>query len=358
MTSLFDPLALGPYSLSNRVFLAPMTRGRATADAVPTPRMAKYYAQRASGGLLISEGVQVSPQGVGWQCAPGIWTDEMVEAWKPVPEAVHAAGGRIFMQLWHLGRVSHPDFQNGAAPVGPSAIAAAGESHTPGGKKSYVTPRALKADELPGIVQDFVRGAKNAIAAGFDGIELHAANGYLLDQFIRDGANKRDDDYGGSIENRWRFPLEVAAAVAAAIGAERTGIRVSPTGRYNDMGDADPVGSYTYGAQQLSKLGVVYLHAVEPVPGHMMHNPDGPAVLPALREHFSGIVVTNGGFEAESAAAVLKEGLADAVAFGMPFLANPDLVQRLKTGAEQNAPDFATFYSDTDKGYADYPALA
>lgn len=357
MPTLFDSLELGPYTLRNRVFMAPMTRGRATPEAVPTPRMPAYYEQRADGGLLITEGTQVSPQAVGWHRAPGIWTDEMVEAWKPVPAAVHERGGRIFLQLWHLGRVSHPDFQGGDLPVGPSAVAAAGKTQTPGGEKEYVVPRALDAEELPGIAADFARGAKNAIAAGFDGVEIHGANGYLLDQFMRDGSNQREDEYGGSIENRWRFPLEVASAVAGAIGKERTGIRLAPTNRYNDMVDSDPVASFGYGAAKLSELGLVYVHAVEPLAGHMMHDPEAPAVLPTIRERFAGVVITNGGFQADTGAQIIESGLVDAVAFGLPFLANPDLVTRFEKSAEQNAPDFSTLYSGDDKGYADYPAL-
>ena len=358
MPTLFDSLQLGPYTLSNRVFMAPMTRGRATADNVPTPRMVTYYAQRAAGGLLITEGTQISPQAVGWHCAPGIWTDEMVEAWKPVTQAVHDAEGRIFMQLWHLGRVSHPDFQpDGGLPVGPSAIAAKGDSHTPDGHKPYVVPHALRTDEIAAIVADYAHAAVSAIAAGFDGIELHGANGYLLDQFIRDGSNKRTDEYGGSVENRWRFPLEVAAAVTAAIGPERTAIRVSPTGRFGDMSDSDPVATFSYGAKKLSELGLVYIHAVEPVPGHMMADPDAPAVLPAIRENFNGVIVTNGGYQADSANEVIAAGKADAIAFGIPYLANPDLVKRLKTGVGQNGPDFKTLYGGDDKGYIDYPAL-
>ncbi len=359
MPTLFDSLQLGPHTLENRVLMAPMTRGRASVDNVPTTRMATYYEQRAAGGLLITEGTQISPQGVGWYRAPGIWTDEMVEAWKPVTKAVHDAGGRIFMQLWHLGRVSHPDFQPaGELPVGPSAIAAEGHSHTPSGNKPYVVPRALETSELPGVVADFVRAAENAIAAGFDGVELHGANGYLLDQFIRDGSNRRTDAYGGSIENRWRLPLEVAAAVASAIGSERTAVRLSPTNRYNDMIDSDPIASYSYGARKLGELGLVYLHVVEPRPGHMMHDPEAPALLPHIREYYRGVLISNGGFQADSGNEIIESGLVDAVSFGVPYLANPDLVERLQRGAEQNAPDFATLYAGDDEGYIDYPSLA
>lgn len=357
MPRLLDPLTLGPYTLENRAFMAPMTRGRATEAHVPTPRMATYYAQRATGGLLITEGTHVSPQAVGWYRAPGIWTDAMVEAWRPVPQAVHAAGGRIFLQLWHMGRVSHPDFLDGGQPVGPSAVAAKGDSHTPSGHKPYVTPRALEADELPGVAAEFAQAARNAIAAGFDGVEIHGANGYLIDQFIRDGSNRRTDAYGGSIEDRWRFPLEVAAAVAEAVGPQRTGIRVSPVNPYNDMSDTDPVATYGYGAARLQELGLVYVHVMEPLAGHMLHNPEAPAVLPAIREHFRGVVIANGGYGADTADAAISEGQADAVAFGTPFLANPDLVARFRASAELNRPDFKTLYAGDDSGYIDYPTL-
>lgn len=357
MPTIFDTHQMGTFTLRNRMVMAPMTRGRATVDSVPTPRMATYYGQRATAGLIVTEGTFISRQAVGWNRAPGVWTDAMVAAWRPITEAVHAAGGRIFLQLWHMGRVTHPEFQDGEQPVGPSAITAAGESHTPSGTRPYVEPRALRTDELPGIVDDYVLAAHNAIAAGFDGVELHGANGYLLDQFIRSGSNQRTDAYGGSIANRWRFPLEVAAAVAEAVGPERTAIRISPTGTYNGMSDEDPVATYAYGAQELSKLGLLYLHVVEAVAG-MMHNPHGPAVLPAVREAFSGTVIVNGGFGADTANAVIGEGRADMVAFGVPFLANPDLVERLRIGAELNGPRFDRFYTGDDDGYIDYPVLA
>ncbi|TPV94652.1 MAG: alkene reductase [Myxococcales bacterium FL481] len=359
MPNLFDSIQLGSHLLPNRVFMAPMTRGRATEAYVPTPAMATYYEQRASAGLLITEGVQVSPQGVGWYRAPGIWSQAMVDAWRPVTAAVHDAGGRVYMQLWHLGRVSHPDYQAGAAlPVGPSAVAAAGDSHTPTGKKPYVVPRALAVEELPAVVDSFAQAARNAISAGFDGVEIHGANGYLLDQFIRDGSNKRDDAYGGALPNRWRLPLEVAAAVAAAIGPERTGFRVSPTNGYNDMHDGDPVGTFRFGAEQLSKLGLVYLHVVEPVPGHMLAAADGTQTLGALRQAFDGVLITNGGFGRDNGHEIVSSGAADAVAFGVPFLANPDLVQRFRIGAELAAPDMAKLYAGDDSGYIDYPPMS
>lgn len=357
MPNLFDSIDIGPYTLRNRIFMAPMTRGRATAEGVPTEVMIEYYRQRSSAGLIITEATAISPQGVGWLGAPGIYTAAQEEAWRPVTKAVHDAGGRIFLQLWHMGRVSHPDFLGGALPVGPSAIAAAGQSHTAEGLKDYVTPRALAADELPGIAADYAAAARRAIAAGFDGVELHGANGYLLDQFIRDGANQRDDAYGGSLENRWRFPLEVARAVADAIGKERTGFRVSPTGGYNGMSDSEPVATFTHGATRLAELGLAFLHLFEPLPGHMMGTPGAPIVHPHLRKAFGGPLLLNGGYDRTTGDAALADGQADAIAFGSTFLANPDLPRRLQEGAPLNAPDFATFYTPGPKGYVDYPRL-
>lgn len=358
MPTLFDPIELGPYTLRNRIFMAPMTRGRATMPgAVPTDVMVEYYRQRASAGLIVTEATAISPQGVGWVGAPGIFTDAQEEAWRPITQAVHDGGGRIFLQLWHMGRVSHPDFQGGATPVGPSAIAAKGQSHTPEGTKDYVTPRALRADELPGIAADYAAAARRAIAAGFDGVELHGANGYLLDTFIRDRSNQRDDAYGGSIENRWRFPLEATKAVADAVGKERTGFRISPTGGYNDMGDADPLATFTHGAAALRELGIAYLHVIDPLPTSFMATPGAPVLYPQLREAFGGLLVLNGGYDRTKAGEVLGAGQADAITFGAPFLANPDLPRRFQEDAPLNAPDFATFYTPGPKGYIDYPRL-
>ncbi len=354
--TLFDPIQLGPLALQNRIFMAPMTRGRAQPDGTPTAIMPAYYQQRASAGLIVTEATAISPQGVGWVNAPGIFTDAHEAAWRAVPDAVHRAGGRIALQLWHMGRVSHPDFQHGALPVGPSAIAAKGDSVTPLGKKSYVVPRALAADELPGIVQDYARAAKRAIAAGFDGVEIHGANGYLLDQFIRDGSNHRTDEYGGSIENRWRFPLEVVRAVVDAVGAERTAIRISPKNAYNDMVDTDPIATFAHGARRFAELGLWYLHVVEAVPGHPMAS-DGPRVLPHLRAAFRGPIVLNGGRDRASGDAVLAEGEADAISFGTKFLANPDLPTRLRTNAVLQPPRYETFYTPGPDGYLDYPTL-
>tara|TARA_R110002073_G_scaffold332410_1_gene518234 strand:- start:25072 stop:26166 length:1095 start_codon:yes stop_codon:yes gene_type:complete len=357
-TTLFTPLRLGRFEAQNRILMAPMTRARATGDNVPTEIMIEYYRQRAAAGLIISEGTFVSKQGVGWNNAPGIYTDEHVAAWKPVTEAVHKAGGKIFLQLWHMGRVSHPDFQGGALPVGPSAIAAKGKSNTPEGSKDYVEPKALTTDEIAGVVDDFRQSARRAIEAGFDGVEIHGANGYLLDQFIRNGSNKRDDEYGGSVENRWRLPLEVVRAVADEIGADRTAIRLSPVNAYNDMADSDAVATFGYGANALGQLGLAFVHVLEARAG-MMFNKDEAIVHPHMRKALGKTpMLLNGGYDKETAEAAIAEGVCDAVAFGIPFLANPDLVERYRIGTtEFNAPDFATLYSPGVAGYTDYKAL-
>lgn len=354
---LFETIHVGTFEAKNRIFMAPMTRGRADDDRVPTEIMAEYYRQRSEAGLIITEGTFISTQGVGWVGAPGIFNDAQAQGWKPITQAVHDKGGKIFLQLWHMGRVSHPDFLGGELPVGPSAIAAEGKTHTPEGHKVYVEPRALRAEEIPGIVDDFRQGARRAIEAGFDGVEIHGANGYLLDQFIRDGSNQRDDDYGGSIENRWRFPLDVVRAVADEVGAERTAIRLSPVGAYNSMSDSDPVASYRFGAEALATMGLAYVHILE-ARGGMMFNPDAPVVHPHIRKALGNTpMLLNGGYDQTSAEAAIAEGLCDAVTFGVSFLANPDLVHRFRTGHEGfNSPDFATLYTPGPEGYIDYPA--
>lgn len=356
--TLFTPLQVGRLELRNRVVMAPMTRGRAEADGTPTEIMPTYYRQRAEAGLIVTEATAISPMGVGWLNAPGIYTDAHEQAWKPVTDAVHQAGGRIFLQLWHMGRVSHPDFLQGELPVGPSAIAAEGESHTPEGKKPYVTPRALAADELAAIVDDYRKAAARAVAAGFDGVEVHGANGYLLDQFIRDGSNQRDDAFGGSVDRRWRFPLDVVRAVASEVGADRTAIRLSPVGAHNGMRDSQPVESFSYGAKELSSIGLAFVHVME-ARGGMMFDPEAPVVHPHLRRALGDTpMILNGGYDREDGDAAIAEGLADAIAYGVLFLANPDLVARFRDGATAfNEPDFATLYSPGEKGYTDYPPL-
>ena len=349
---VFLPYRLGHIELSNRLVMAPMTRSRALEHNVPNPIAAAYYTQRASAGLIITEATQVSPQGVGYIRTPGIHSAEHVAGWKRITEAVHRAGGKIFLQLWHVGRISHPDFHGGELPVAPSAIAAQGQVFTAKGPQQMVTPRALALAELPGIVEQFRRGAENARAAGFDGVELHGANGYLLDQFLRDGSNRRTDAYGGTVENRARLPLEVTTAVIDVWGADRVGYRISPNGTFNSMSESNPIQTFSYLTEQLNRLGIVYLHVVDPVG-------DGTRrVSPVLRQKFNRSYIVNGGFDLDSANAVIRNGEADLIAFGMPFLANPDLPARYQIKAPLNVPDQATFYVGEDKGFTDYPFLA
>lgn len=353
--TLFTPFELGPVPLRNRIVMAPMTRSRAGEGNVVTPLTVTYYEQRASAGLIITEGTQVSEQGIGYPSTPGIHTEAQVEGWRKVTDAVHARGGRIFAQLWHVGRISHPSMQpGGALPVAPSAIAPEGQIYTARGLQTFETPRALEIEEIPGIVKQFVVGARRALEAGFDGVELHGANGYLIDQFLRDGSNQRTDVYGGSVENRARFLIEVTEAVAKVWGADRVGVRLSPTGSYNGMSDSNPAATFGYAAEALSRLGVVYLHtamlngALDPAhPNHAMAR--------LLRETFQGALILNGGLDREKGDALLGEGLTDLVAYGSLFLANPDLPERFQEGAPLNAPDPSTFYTGGERGYIDYP---
>jgi N-ethylmaleimide reductase len=356
-TYLLSRYRLGEIELKNRLVMSPMTRSRAVDGNVPNPLAAAYYAQRATAGLIVSEATQVTPQGVGYIRTPGIHSREQLAGWRQVTAAVHRAGGTIFAQLWHVGRISHPDFHDGELPVAPSALAADGEVFTHRGRTKMVTPRALEAHEVPGIVEQFRRGAENAKAAGFDGVELHGANGYLLDQFLRDGANLRSDAYGGSIRNRARFPLEVTEAVIGVWGADRVGYKISPNGAFNSMSDSDPVATYSYFADELSKFGIVYLHATEGVAGPMAPPPGTQRVAPVLRTRFAGTLILNGGHDAESANAAIARQDADLIAFGVPFLANPDLPERYLRQAPLNAADQATFYAGEARGYVDYPAL-
>ena len=357
-THLLSPYRLGGFELKNRLVMSPMTRSRALEGNVPNPLAATYYAQRAAAGLIVTEATQVSPQGVGYVRTPGIHSPEQVAGWRAVTDAVHGAGGLIFAQLWHVGRISQPDFHGGALPVAPSAIAADGEVFTARGPTKMVTPHALELHELPGIVAQFEKAAENAQTAGFDGVELHGANGYLLDQFLRDGANRRTDAYGGSIRNRARFPLEVTEAVAAVWGADRVGYKVSPNGAFNSMADSDPIATFSYLAGELSKLGLLYLHVTEGVAGLMAPPAGTIPAAPVLRRRFKGALILNGGYDAQSADAAIARGDADLIAFGVPFLANPDLPARYAKQAPLNAPDQSTFYAGEAKGYIDYPALA
>lgn len=335
--------------------MAPLTRGRAGESRIPNDLMATYYSQRASAGLIITEATAVSEDGYGWLGAPAIYSDEQQQGWEKTTAAVHAAGGRIFLQLWHMGRVSHPDFLGGDLPVGPSPIAAEGMSVTLSGKKPYVIPRPLTEEDLTQLVKSYSLATKRALAAGFDGVEIHSANGYLLDQFLRDGSNHRQDQYGGSIDNRLRFPLQVVDAVIEAAGKERVGLRISPVSPFNDMRDSQPAELFTRYAEELAKRQLVYLHVLEGLPGHFFYVKDHPPILPALRRAFPGTLIANCGYGEESASALLAGGGADAVAFGTLLLANPDLVARFKMGAKLNVPEMATFYSPGPHGYIDYP---
>ena len=356
MPSLFDPLALGALALPNRMLMAPLTRGRATKEAVPTPIMADYYAQRAAAGLIISEATGISREGLGWPYAPGLWNADQVEGWKPVTAAVHAAGGRIVAQLWHMGRLVHPDL-GGGQPLSSSATTAPDRAHTYEGKKPYVEARAATRDDIARVTADYVRAARNAIAAGFDGVQIHGANGYLIDQFLRAGANHRDDAYGGSIDNRMRLMSEVLEAVGGAIGMDRTAIRFSPNILSQGVVDPEPEALFSAVAKRLEQLGVPWIELREPRPGTSFGGEPSAPVSPAMREHFSGKIILNSDYVGATAQARLDEGVVDGIAFGRPFLANPDLVERIRVGAPLNSPDPATFYTPGPTGYLDYPPL-
>ncbi len=355
--SLFAPVTLGGTTLRNRIVMAPLTRNRAAPGNLPHALNAEYYAQRASAGLIITEATQVSPQGVGYPGTPGIHSAEQVAGWRRVTEAVHDQDGRIFLQLWHVGRISHPSLQpDGALPVAPSAIKPDGEVFTYEGPQPFVTPRALETGEIPGIVAQYRQAAANARAAGFDGIEVHAANGYLLDQFLRDGSNIRQDAYGGPVENRARLLFEVLDAVTAVWEPDQVGVRLSPVNSFNAMADSDPDATFGYVVEQLNGYGLAYLHVVETD----MTGLDEPQRYDrdALRRAFQGLYMANGGYDQARAEAALSESAADLVAFGQPYIANPDLVARFAQDAPLNAPDPATFYGGDAKGYTDYPRLA
>ena len=347
--NLFSPVALGPLALPNRIVMAPMTRSRAGEGDAPTDTVVEYYRQRASAGLIINEATFVSPQAKGYPMTPGIFTDAQVSAWRKVTDAVHAEGGRIFLQLWHVGRVAIPAMlPEGHAPVGPSAIQPAGKMFN---GEPYAIPRALELSEIPGIVAQYADGARKAKQAGFDGVEVHGANGYLPDQFLRDGSNHRTDAYGGAVENRARFLLEVTGAVAQVWGADRVGVRLSPQSPFNDMTDSDPASTFGYAARRLGQMGLAYLHVTEP------SLPGVEPLAPLLREAFGGTFMLNGGFTKETASAALASGAADLISFGTPFIANPDLVRRFAEDAPLNAVDPATMYGGDAHGYTDYPSL-
>ncbi len=351
--NLFSNIKLAGHTLDNRMVMAPMTRNRA-ADNIANAMMAQYYSQRASAGLIITEGAQISGQAVGYPATPGIYTPDQIMGWKQATAAVHAAGGRIFVQLWHCGRISHPDFHDGELPVAPSAIAAAGEAITFEGMKAFVEPRALNTSEIPGVIEEYRHAACCAMKAGFDGVEIHAANGYLIDQFIRDGSNRRTDNYGGSLENRARLLLEIVAAVGNEIGHSRVGVRISPINAFNDMSDSDPQGTFNFVATALSGLGLGYLHVVEV---SMTGETNSELDTSQLRERFDGLYVANGAYDRERALDAVASGAADMVAFGIPFLANPDLPERFRLNAPLNAANEVTFYGGDEHGYTDYPTL-
>jgi N-ethylmaleimide reductase len=353
-SDLFASFQLGPLLLPNRIVMAPMTRNRAGEGNVPGALNAEYYAQRASAALIVTEATQVSPQGVGYPGTPGIHADAQVEGWRQVTDAVHRAGGRIFLQLWHVGRISHPSLQpDGALPVAPSPIAAEGEAFTASGPQPFVVPRALETAEIPGVVAQFEDGARRALAAGFDGVEIHGANGYLIDQFLRDGTNRRTDRYGGDALNRARFLLEVTEAVAGVWGGDRVGVRLSPLGTFNSMSDSDPARTFGLAAEALGRYGLAYLHVVEG--GH--ESGDGPFDWAVLKRRFDGPYIANGDYSRERAAAVLAAGRADLVSFATAYIANPDLVERLRSDARLADPDRSKFYGGDHRGYTDYPAL-
>lgn len=351
---LLESYNLSGLTLSNRVIMAPMTRSRAGEGNVVADLTAKYYQQRASAGLIISEGTQISKQGVGYPWTPGIHTDKQVTGWKKITKAVHEADGHIFAQIWHVGRVSHPVYHEGDKPVAPSAVKPEGETFTIEGMKEFVTPRALETGEIPGIVEDYAQAARNAIKAGFDGVEIHGANGYLIDQFIKDGTNKRDDRYGGSIENRSRFALDVVEAVSDAIGSDKTGIRFSPAGRNQGILDSNPKEVFGYLLERLNHFDLAYVHLMEPMED-ISALPNYPEnVTKFFRPVYDGTIITNAGYDQESGNTVLKEGTADLVAYARLFLANPDLPERFAANADLNEPDPNTFYGGDEKGYTDY----
>lgn len=353
MSNLFDPIQVGELSLPNRIIMAPLTRCRASAGRIPNPLMARYYAQRASAGLILSEATSVSPEGVGYPDTPGIWSPEQVAGWQLVTHAVHAAGGRIVLQLWHVGRVSHPDYLDGALPVAPSAIAPQGHVSLLRPQREFVTPRALEISEIPGIVEAYRKGAENARLAGFDGVEIHGANGYLLDQFLQDSTNRRDDAYGGAVENRARLMLEVTDAVISVWGAGRVGMHLAPRGDAHTMGDSDPSRTFGYVAEQLGKRGIAFIFTRESL--------GDKRISPELKQRFGGVLIANEGFDRETASQILAAGEADAVSFGKLFISNPDLPRRLQLNTPLNPFHPETFYGyglqDPRVGYTDYASL-
>lgn len=375
MPSLFEPMRLGSTQISNRILMSPMTRSRATAEHVPTALMVEYYRQRAGAGLILSEATGISLEGLGWPYAPGIWSDAQVEAWKPITEAVHSRGGKIFCQLWHMGRVVHPSFPGRGQPVSSSATvfpglvipgrgdpartaSAVGLVHTYDGKQPAVAARALSRDEIRRVANDYHAAARRAIAAGFDGVQLHAGNGYLIDQFLRDSANFRDDEYGGSIDNRIRFLREMTASVVDAVGAERTAVRLSPNGERQGVNDSNPKPLFEAAAAALSELGIAFLEVREPDATGTFGTAECPPIAPGMRQLFKGRFVLNSDFNRVSAQAALDAGRADAISFGRPFIANPDLPARLAGNLDLAPDDVSTWYLGGARGYTDYPVVS
>lgn len=357
MPSLFDPIRLGSLDLPNRILMAPLTRARATRAHVPTPIMAEYYAQRSGAGLIISEATGISQEGLGWPYAPGIWSEQQVEAWKPIVKAVHDKGGRIALQLWHMGYLVHPDFLGGAQPVSSSVATAPDLAHTYDGRKPYGEARPLRDDEIPRLLSDYENAARNAVAAGFDGVQIHAANGYLLDEFLRDGINMRTDRYGGPIENRVRLVTKVAQVVSGVVGPDRTGIRFSPNGPIQGVDDSNPEPLFALAAEMMARVGLAYIELREPGPDGTFGKATVPPVAPAIKSAFGGPLILNSDYDGQTAQQALDAGQADAIAFGRTYLANPDLPERIAKKSPLNEIDKATLYSQGAEGYVDYPAL-
>ena len=357
MPSLFDPIRISALKAPNRIFMAPLTRARGTRDHLPTPIMAEYYAQRASAGLIISEATGISSEGLGWPFATGIWSDSQVAGWSVVTDAVHAAGGRIFCQLWHMGRVVHPSLRGGAIPVSSSPTTAPGLAHTYDGKQPHVQARALTLEDIRRVIDDYRQAARNALRAGFDGVQIHAANGYLIDQFLRASANLRTDDYGGSIPNRIRLLREVCVAVADIVGPDRLAVRLSPNGESQGVNDPEPEPLFVAAAEALSSLAIAFLEVREPPPDGTRGRPDHPPIAPAIRAAFQGVLVLNSDFGRDRALEAVSSGQADAITFGRAFLANPDLPERLLRHSALNADVLETWYSQGNEGYLDYPKI-
>ncbi|MFJ3522523.1 alkene reductase [Pseudomonas sp. NPDC090203] len=356
MTSLFQPLRMGALELPHRILMAPMTRGRGTRDHVPTTVMVDYYAQRASAGLIISEAIGISQQGLGWAYATGLWSARQVAGWKLITDAVHAKGGRIIAQLWHMGRVVHPSFLEGGQPVSASVTTAPGLAHTYAGKQPYSAARPLGAEEVPELLEQFRQATRNAMAAGFDGVQIHAANGYLIDQFLRDSGNFRTDQYGGSIDNRIRLLKEVTEAVADVIGADRTAVRLSPSSHDQGVRDSDPEPLFVRAAQMLSGIGIAHLELREPPMDGTFGAAERPPMAALIRHAFKGVLILNSDYGFERAQAAVEAGLADAIAFGRPFIANPDLPRRLHEQLPLSEDDASTWFTQSAQGYTSYPA--